>query len=136
MITAVDTNVLIDVFGNDPLHGRKSAETLRQCLREGSLAACDVVWAETRAVFDDDTTFETAMRTLGVRFSPLGEKAATHAGFMTVIVSARRAEASGVWGSPQPANRDFDLFVVMTPPLRDIVGFPAFRLPSRTDPRP
>ncbi len=80
MITAVDTSVLIDVFVDDPVHGPASAACLRQCLREGTLAACDVVWSETRAVFPDDSTFESAMKTLGVRFSPVEEKAAGHAG--------------------------------------------------------
>jgi predicted nucleic acid-binding protein len=80
MITAVDTSVLLDVFVADPVHGAASAACLRQCLQEGTLAACDVVWAETRAVFPDDAAFEHAMKTLGVRYAPIGEKAALHAG--------------------------------------------------------
>lgn len=80
MITAVDSSVLIDVFGDDPEHGQVSAEMLRSCLREGSLTACDVVWAEVRGVFGDDAAFESAMKTLAVRFSPLNEKTASRAG--------------------------------------------------------
>lgn len=80
MITAVDSSILIDVFASDREHGHASAESLRRCLREGSLAACDVVWAEIRGVFGDDAAFESAMNTLGVRFSPLNEKAASRAG--------------------------------------------------------
>ncbi|MEI6169084.1 MAG: type II toxin-antitoxin system VapC family toxin [bacterium] len=80
MITAVDTSVLIDVFVDDPVHGPASAACLRQCLQEGTLVASDVVWAETRAVFPDESAFESAMKTLGVRYLPLVEKAAVHAG--------------------------------------------------------
>jgi predicted nucleic acid-binding protein len=80
MITAVDTSILIDVFGNDPSHGHTSAEALRKCLREGQLTVCDVVWAETRAFFPNDVSFNTAMRTLGVAFSPIQTEAAVHAG--------------------------------------------------------
>ena len=80
MITAVDTSVLIDVFGNDRDFGRVSAEGLRECLRTGTLIACDVVWSETRAVFPDEASFTSAMTTLGVRFSPLNERSAGHAG--------------------------------------------------------
>lgn len=80
MITAVDTSVLIDVFANDPVHGRVSAEWLRQGIREGSLVACDVVWAETRVAFPDSSTFDSAMRTLGIQYSPVSEEAAVHAG--------------------------------------------------------
>jgi len=53
VITAVDTNVLLDVFGADPLFARASSEALRRCLEEGALAASEVVWAETATVFGD-----------------------------------------------------------------------------------
>jgi predicted nucleic acid-binding protein len=43
MITAVDSNVLLDVFSADPTFGRASREALRRCLAEGRLIACDVV---------------------------------------------------------------------------------------------
>lgn len=33
MITAVDTSVLLDVFGADPSFGPSSQATLRDCLR-------------------------------------------------------------------------------------------------------
>lgn len=80
MITAVDTSILIDVFAGDPVHGVTSGASLRRALREGSLVACDVVWAETRAVFPDEAAFESAMKTLGVRYAPLEERAAARAG--------------------------------------------------------
>ena len=80
MITAVDTNVLIDVFAADPEHGAASAEALRRCLREGSLVACDVVWAETRAVFPDEAAFADAMGALGIRFVAIEEPSARAAG--------------------------------------------------------
>jgi len=40
LITAVDTNVLLDVFGADAQFGEVSAETVWQCLYEGALIAC------------------------------------------------------------------------------------------------
>ena len=80
MITAVDTSVLIDVFGADPRFGAASAVALRAGLNEGSVVACDIVWSETRAAFASDDVFERAMRTLGVVFSALQEEAATLAG--------------------------------------------------------
>ena len=41
MITAVDTNVLLDVFGADVKFGEASVEAVRQCLSlsEGALVA-------------------------------------------------------------------------------------------------
>ena len=51
MITAVDSSVLFDVFTADPAHGVGSRDALMRCLAEGSLIACEVVWAEVAASF-------------------------------------------------------------------------------------
>jgi predicted nucleic acid-binding protein len=80
LITAVDTNVLLDVFGRDPVFGERSAAALRTCLTEGSLVACEVVWAELRPAFPDDLTLSTAMDIAQIRFSPLDLPAALAAG--------------------------------------------------------
>lgn len=80
MITAVDTNVLLDVFLSDPRFGQASGEQLREALRLGAIVACEAVWAETAAVFPEQAAFEKAMRTLGIQFSPLTQKAAAEAG--------------------------------------------------------
>lgn len=51
MITAVDSNVLIDVFTVDRTHGAASREAFRSCLAQGGLIACEVVWAEVAGSF-------------------------------------------------------------------------------------
>jgi len=79
VITAVDTNILLDVFGDDPTFAPASSEALRDCLREGALVASDVVWAETATVFGDAGRFRDAMNKLPAAFSPLTEEAATKA---------------------------------------------------------
>ena len=79
MITAVDTNVLLDVFGADAKHGIRSANALRRCLREGALVACEAVWAETAVAFPAERPFLEAMRAAGVAFSHTGETAALQA---------------------------------------------------------
>ncbi len=79
MITAVDTNVLLDVFGADPKFSQASAEALRRCLREGALVASEVVWAETATVFGDAGRFRDAMRKLPASFSAMTEEAAIRA---------------------------------------------------------
>lgn len=80
MITAVDTSVLIDVFGADPRFGAASAAALRKCLNEGAVVACEAVWGETRAAFPSDDEFLQTMQTSGIGFSPTTQKAATLAG--------------------------------------------------------
>ena len=80
MMTAVDTSVLIDVFGADSRFGATSANALRRCLNEGTVVACGVVWSESRAAFQSDDEFLQAVRALGVVFSPPTEQAAMLAG--------------------------------------------------------
>jgi hypothetical protein len=36
LITAVDTSVLLDIFGADAKFGEGSADAMRQCLSEGA----------------------------------------------------------------------------------------------------
>ena len=80
MITAVDTSVLLDVFGGDAQHGPASAAALRTCLKQGKLIACDVVWAEVIAFFASADSGGDVMNRLGVEFSSLEHKAALTAG--------------------------------------------------------
>jgi predicted nucleic acid-binding protein len=90
VITAVDSNVLLDVFGADPKFGPASSEALRECLKEGALIASEVVWAETATVFGDGGRFRDAMSNLPASFSPMTEEAATKA-----AQSWRRYRAGG-----------------------------------------
>ncbi len=79
MITAVDTNVLLDVFGADAKFGEASAEAVRRCLGEGALMACEVVWAETATAFPNSEKFRRVMADLGVAFAAISEAAAVKA---------------------------------------------------------
>jgi predicted nucleic acid-binding protein len=80
VITAVDTNVLLDVFTDDPEFGQRSAAALRHCIAAGSLLACEIVWAETGAWFSDVKTAENALSRLRVAYSPLAADTALSAG--------------------------------------------------------
>jgi predicted nucleic acid-binding protein len=80
VITAIDTSVLLDVFGADPEFGSRSADALRKGIAEGSLIACDVVWAETGASFASATVAERALTDLRVNFSALNPSISLAAG--------------------------------------------------------
>ncbi len=80
MITAVDTNVLLDVFTNDPEHAEASAKLLRECIAQGKLVVCEIVWAELAAAFPSEAGMNEAVETLGLEFSPLNPDAAILAG--------------------------------------------------------
>ncbi len=51
MITAVDTNILLDVLGRDPLHYGKSAQLLERQNQEGSLIISPIVYSELLVFF-------------------------------------------------------------------------------------
>jgi predicted nucleic acid-binding protein len=80
VITAVDTNVLVDVLGADPRFGPVSRAALRRALNEGVLIACDVVWSEVIAAFPDPAATESALSGLQIEFSVPTKAAATRAG--------------------------------------------------------
>jgi predicted nucleic acid-binding protein len=80
VITAVDSNVLIDVLQADPTFGPRSREALRKASAEGGLVACDVVWGEVAAWFPTPAAAEEAMGRLRVTFGPLDISASTAAG--------------------------------------------------------
>ena len=102
MITAVDTNILLDVFGADPKFASASAAALRQCLAEGALITSEVVWAETATVFGDAGRFQEAMLKLPASFAPMTEAAAIQA-----AEAWRRYRASG-----GPRNRTAADFLI------------------------
>ena len=80
MITAVDTNVLLDVFASDPVFGPASRRGLEQAVQNGGIVACEVVWAEVAAWFSSTAKLDHAMDELRVRFVPLDAAVAAHAG--------------------------------------------------------
>ncbi len=71
MITAVDTNVLLDVFGADPTFGQHSREALRTCITQGRLVACELVWTEVATFFSPATASRLALERLGCDFSAI-----------------------------------------------------------------
>jgi predicted nucleic acid-binding protein len=76
LITAVDTNVLVDVLGGDPSFMTASAEALAEAALAGTVVASDLVWAETASGFTDNARFRDAMEQLGVEFSALHQESA------------------------------------------------------------
>ena len=80
MITAADSNVLLDILGSDPTFGQASATAIRTALREGRLIACGAVWGEVAASFASATAARDALNLLNLEFSPTIVEAALEAG--------------------------------------------------------
>jgi predicted nucleic acid-binding protein len=80
MITAVDTNVVLDVLLADTAFGRSSLAALTDAHREGRVVACEVVWAEVAAAIGARADVIDTMDRLGVGWDVLDRDAAIDAG--------------------------------------------------------
>ncbi len=77
MITAVDTNILIDILEPDPLYGPASKEALKKCVKEGKIVACEVVWAEVAVVYaEKQGSLVEILEKIGLEFSAITREAA------------------------------------------------------------
>lgn len=79
MITAVDTNILIDIFNDDPSFCRVSTELLKKCISEGAIVICDIVLAEVATMFYDQIDLKNALQNLQIVFSPMSEESSLFA---------------------------------------------------------
>lgn len=80
MITAVDTNILLDVFHPDSQYGSQSREALREAFDRGGILVCDVVYAELVPAFKDRDALDGALREIGARSSPIDTDISYEAG--------------------------------------------------------
>jgi len=80
VITAVDSNVLLDFLTRDPEFWSSASEALRSSAERGPLLACDVVWAEIAGCFPSVSACRQTLRELEIAFSPIEAEAAFAAG--------------------------------------------------------
>ena len=67
MITAVDTNVLLDVLIPDAPHGDESELALAEALRAGAVVISDPVYAELAVHFPDQEHLDRFLADTGLR---------------------------------------------------------------------
>ena len=80
MISAVDTNVLLDVFLPDKRFGERSARLLKLAYDEGALIICEIVYAELVPQFSDGRTLDDTLAALNISVSPSSPDVALLAG--------------------------------------------------------
>ena len=80
MITAVDTNVLLDVFIPSDEHGPRSREWLSAAYNAGAVIICDLVYAELVPAFISRVSLDGALREIGAALSPVNSSIAYEAG--------------------------------------------------------
>ena len=82
MTDLLDSNVLIDVFRDDPKFLESSRRALSQASDDGPLIVGEVVWAEVAVAFAAAEQMEHVMAAVGARFVPTNQQAASLAGAM------------------------------------------------------
>ena len=80
MITAVDTNILLDILIPGEQHAESSKRLLDTHLAAGKLILCEVVFAELAAKFPSEQELKLFLAETGIRLVPSQEKALHIAG--------------------------------------------------------
>jgi predicted nucleic acid-binding protein len=80
MITAVDSNILIDIFLKDKTFAVPSKEALIKSLEDGSVIACGVVLVEAMTYFPSVDIFFESMSVLGVQSQGISKSTFVEAG--------------------------------------------------------
>ena len=81
MITALDTNVLLDIFLPDKMFVENSTRRLRNAYDKGALVICHLVYAELVPQFVSRKTLNNALSRLGAQISRIDDDVAFLAGF-------------------------------------------------------
>ena len=80
MITAVDTNILLDILIPNTRHVETSRRLLDQAFAQGALIICDVVYAELGAQFPTPQALAEFLVGTGIRLESTMERALAEAG--------------------------------------------------------
>lgn len=80
MISAVDTNVLLDVLIPAAPHGDDSARALAEAVRSGAVIISEPVYAELAAGFPDRAALDGFLADTGIRLVPSGAEGLHRAG--------------------------------------------------------
>lgn len=70
MISALDTNILLDILNPDEPYTESSERTLSEALQAGSVVISQAVYAEVAADFPDSRSVDSFIADMRVRVSP------------------------------------------------------------------
>jgi len=80
MKTAVDTNILLDVFLPDPVFGECYRRAIEECARLDRLVICEPVYAELAACFPAADSLDAILADIGIEVEPVSRAGAFAAG--------------------------------------------------------
>jgi predicted nucleic acid-binding protein len=95
-LTLVDTNVLLDVTGNDPVWAGWSLAQLKAAALAGPLIANSAVYAELSVRFPTIEALDAMLATLGARLEPIPHKGLFLAAKAFTVYRTRGGHRSGV----------------------------------------
>ncbi len=79
MITAVDTNVLLDILIPNARHADRSQQALERALADGALVICEVVYAELASRFPEAEELDQFIEDTHIRLEPSPRRALVRA---------------------------------------------------------
>lgn len=91
MITAVDTNILLDILIPNAAYVDASDRALAEASRQGAVVLSDVVYGELAAWFPGQAEFDLFLATTGLQVVPPGRDALFQAGIAWRAYSRRRS---------------------------------------------
>ena len=80
MVTALDTNILLDLFDATAPHHAESEDRVQAAYNAGGIVVCDVVYAELVPGFVERALLDEALREINATGSPLDTSIAWEAG--------------------------------------------------------
>ena len=90
MITAVDTNILLDVLIRSAPHRDESEQALKESMAAGATVISEAVYAELASRFDTEQELDRFLRDTGIRSEPSSAEALFLAGRAWVEYLHRR----------------------------------------------
>jgi hypothetical protein len=90
MITALDTNILLDLLIPGAPHQQAAKQLLDEAHRQGALVICEGVYAEIGSQFDNAQELDEFLRETGIRLDPSSPATLQRAGEVWSRYSKRR----------------------------------------------
>ena len=79
-MTLIDSNILIDILGGDPVGAEHSVRRLSDCARRGPIAINDIVYAELAAGFASQAQLDDEIAAMRLKIAPMSKAALALAG--------------------------------------------------------
>ena len=97
MITAVDTNVVLDLLNFRSPHHAQSREWLRAAYNDGAVLVCDIVYAELAPAFGDRAALDGSLREVNALVSPIDTSIAYEVGCAGCGIGRPGDRGRGLW---------------------------------------